>query len=59
MAARGTSRFDLSEIGAADKRNLFSATFDAVRRFYDDPANREKYERWKHEQESPKPLKAQ
>jgi len=52
MAAPGTSRFDLSEIGTADKRNLFSATLDAVNRFYDDPANREKYERWKQEQAS-------
>lgn len=52
MAAPGASRFDLSEIGTADKRNLFSATLDAVNRFYDDPANREKYERWKQEQAS-------
>ena len=52
MAAPGASRFDLAEIGAADKRNLFSATLDAVNRFYDDPANRERFERWKQEQAS-------
>ena len=52
MAAPGASRFDLSEIGTADKRNLFSATLDAVNRFYDDPANRERFERWKQEQAS-------
>lgn len=52
MAAPGASRFDLSEIGEADKRNLFSATLDAVNRFYDDPANRERFERWKQEQAS-------
>ena len=43
-------RFDLSEIGTADRRILFSATLDAVKRFYDDPVNIEKYERWKQEQ---------
>ena len=43
-------RFDLSEIGTADRRILFSATLDAVKRFYDDPAKRERYERWKQEQ---------
>lgn len=52
MAAPGASRFNLSEIGEADKRNLFSTFLDAVIRFYDDPANREKYERWKQEQAS-------
>lgn len=54
MAAPGTIRFDLSLMGEADKRNLFSAVHNAVRRFYDDPANREKYERWKAEQKSQK-----
>lgn len=54
MAAPGKSRFDFSLMGEADKRNLFSATLDAVRRFYDDPANREKFERWKTEQQSRK-----
>lgn len=40
------SRFDLSQIGEADKHNLSSTFYDAVMRFYDDPANRAKFEEW-------------
>lgn len=54
MAAPEVIHFDLSLMGEADKRILFSTFLDAVRRFYDDPANREKYERWKAEQKSQK-----
>ena len=43
-------RFNLSEIGTADRRILFSSTLDALNRFYADPANIEKYERWKQQE---------
>jgi len=40
-------RFDLSQMGKADKRNLCSTFYDAVNRFYDDPKNVRKFEAWK------------
>jgi len=42
--------FDLSKIGEADKRNLCSTFLEAAQRFYDDPANRDRFERWKQKQ---------
>lgn len=42
--------FDLSSIGEADKRNLCSTFLAAAQRFYDDPANRDRFERWKQKQ---------
>lgn len=52
MAAPVGSRFDLSQIGEADRHNL-SATFcEAVQRFFDDPANRERFERWQEQRKS-------
>ena len=50
MAATGTSRFDLSQIGDADKHNLCATFLEAVQRFFDDPANRERFEQWQREQ---------
>lgn len=46
--------FDLSLMDEADKHNLFSTFLEAVLRFYEDPANREKFERWKQDQEARK-----
>jgi len=40
------SRFDLSQMGEADKHNLTVTFYDAVMRFYDDPANRARFEEW-------------
>ena len=46
------SRFDLSQMGEADKHNLCATVLEAVQRFYDDPANREHFERWQEQQKS-------
>lgn len=43
------SRFDLSQIGEADKHNLCATFLEAIKQFYDDPANRESFERWQQE----------
>ena len=39
-------RFDLSQMGEADRHNLSATFYGAVMRFYDDPANRAKFEEW-------------
>ena len=46
------SRFDLSLIGDADKHNLCATFLEAIQRFYDDPANRERFERWQAQRKS-------
>lgn len=50
MAAPEKSRFDLSQMGEADRHNLSATFLEAVQRFFDDPANRERFERWQQEQ---------
>lgn len=52
MAAPGKSRFDLSQIGEADRHNLAATFLEAVQRFFDDPANRERFEQWQEQQKS-------
>jgi len=44
------SRFDLSQIGIADKHNLCATFLEAVERFYDDPTNRKRFEEWQRQQ---------
>lgn len=50
MDAAGKSRFDLSQIGDADRHNLCATFLGAVQRFFDDPANRERFEQWQQNQ---------
>ena len=38
------SRFDLSQMGEADRHNLASTFCEACLRFYDDPKNHERFE---------------
>jgi len=52
MDAPKTSRFDLSQMGEADRHNLSATFFEAVQRFFDDPTNRERFERWQKQRES-------
>lgn len=52
MAAPGRSRFDLSQMGEADRHNLSATFLAAIERFYDDPANRERFERWQKQRKS-------
>lgn len=52
MDAPGKSRFDLSQIGEADRHNLAATFLEAVERFFDDPANRERFERWQEQRQS-------
>lgn len=42
-------RFDLTQIGEADRHNLAVTFLEAVQRFYEDPANLERFEKWKQE----------
>ena len=51
MAPAKSLSFDLSLIGEADKRNLCSTFLTAVQRFYADPANCERFERWKQQKQ--------
>lgn len=46
------SRFDLSQMGEADKHNLASTFCEAVQRFYDDPVNRKKFEEWQRQRQA-------
>lgn len=45
------SRFDFSQIGQAYRNNLASTFLDAVRRFFEDPVNIERFKKWQAEQE--------
>ena len=42
---------ETSRIGSVDRRNLFAAGLAAAERFYADPANMEKFERWLRERQ--------
>lgn len=53
MSDTKKSRFDLTEIGNADRHNLRSTFYDAVKRFYDDPANRKRFEEWQQQRNQP------
>ena len=50
MAVPDNPRFDLSQIGEADRHNLCATFLDAVQRFFDDPANIARFEKWQQEQ---------
>lgn len=43
---------DTNQISSVDKRNLCSSFLAAVQRFYDDPHNRDRFERWKSERDA-------
>ena len=46
MNTLSKSRFDLLQVGAADRHNLAATFCEACLRFYDDPKNRERFEEW-------------
>lgn len=50
MSTTNKPRIDFSQIGQADWNNLASTFLDAVKRFYEDPVNRERFEKWQKEQ---------
>ena len=52
MDAPRKSRFNLQEIGEADKHNLSATFLDAVQRFFDDPVNRERFKAWREQRKS-------
>lgn len=49
MSTSSKPRFDLSQIGAADRLNLAATFFEAMQRFYEDPANIARFEKWQAE----------
>lgn len=50
MSEMNKPRIDVSQIGQADWNNLASTFLKAAERFYEDPANRERFEKWQKEQ---------
>lgn len=52
MAPPDKPRFDLSQIGEADRLNLSATFLDAVQRFYEDPANLERFEKWQAQRQA-------
>lgn len=52
MAPPDKPRFDLSQIGEADRHNLGVTFLDAVQRFYEDPANLERFEKWQAQRQA-------
>lgn len=46
MSARNEVHIEIARIGDADKQNLCSTLLSAIERFYADPVNRERAERW-------------
>lgn len=51
MNTPGGSRFDLSQMGEADRHNLSATFFESVQRFFDDPTNRERFEHWQKQRQ--------
>lgn len=52
MAPPDKPRFDLSQMGEADRLNLASTCLDAVKRFYEDPANLARFEAWQSQRQA-------
>ncbi len=52
MDAQKQPRYDLSLMGNADKHNLAVTFLDSLQRFYDDPINRDRFEKWRRATES-------
>lgn len=51
MSTPNKPRFDFSQISQADWNNLASTFLTAIERFYEDPANIERFEIWQAERE--------
>ena len=49
MSTPNKPRFDLSQIGTADRLNLAVTFYEAMQRFYEDPANIARFEKWQAE----------
>lgn len=47
------SRFDLSQIGEADRHNLSATFLEAAQRFFNDPENLMRFKRWQEQRMSP------
>ena len=58
MNAPRRLRFDLSQMGEADRHNLAATFCEAVQRFYDDPENRKRFEDWQRERQAHKTVTA-
>lgn len=44
-----TVKIDVSQISQVEKRILASRFYEAVKRFYEDPVNLQRFEEWKKE----------
>lgn len=45
-------RFDLSQLGEADRQNLASTFLKAIQRFYENPANIDRFEEWQAQRQA-------
>lgn len=52
MAPPDKPRFDLTQVGEADRQNLAATFLSAIQRFYEDPANLERFEKWQAQRQS-------
>ena len=52
MAPPDKPRFDLSQIDEADRLNLASTFLEAIQRFYEDPANIARFEKWQAQRQA-------
>ena len=46
MAQSDKPHIDFSQVGEADWLKLSTTFLDAIQRFYEDPANLERFEKW-------------
>lgn len=51
MTADKPIRFDTSQIGEADKRNLAATFYDAIMRFYENPEHVKEFEQWQKDKQ--------
>ena len=58
MNAPRRLRFDLSQMGEADKHNLAATFCEAVKKFYESPENRKRFEDWQRERQAHKTVTA-
>lgn len=52
MASPKKPRIDLSQVGEANWQNLAVTFLDAMQRFYEDPANLERFEEWQNQRQA-------
>lgn len=52
MAPSEKPRIDYSQVSEADWQNLSATFLDAIQRFYEDPANHERFKNWQAQRQA-------